>query len=150
MTLKKPDLHVLNVWRIRLVLAAIAPAFLSAYFFLHTSRLWWIFSAAWVLAFFFLYICYFPIRYRKLSYTLNKYSLLIHCGVFYTLVKAIPFTNIQYASVFSTPLERKLGLCSLFVYSAGSTSYIPGLPLEEAMRIQHILTPDEPGGDPLA
>ena len=63
----------------------------------------------------------YPIKYRKLSYGFNRRCLLIHCGVIYTRVKAVPLTSIQYASVASSPLERLFGVCSLLVHAAGSS-----------------------------
>lgn len=143
MTLKKPDLHVLTVWRIRLLLAAVAPSFLSAYFGANRNWIWWLFTASWTAAFLYFYIFYYPIKFRKLSYSLNKRCLIIHCGVIYTRVKAVPFSSIQYAAIGTTPLQRLFGITSLFVCTAGSSAYIPGLPPDEARELQAILTPDE-------
>lgn len=145
MTLKKPDLHVVTVWRIRLLVAAIIPAFVSACFWKQINWVWWLFTASWALAFLYFYIFYYAIKYRKLSYSLNERCLLIHCGVIYTRVKAIPFTSIQYVSVASTPLQRLFGITSLFVFSAGGSAYIPGLPPLEARALQGVLTPDDGG-----
>lgn len=146
MTLKKPSPHVLTVWRIRLLLVSVLPSFLSAFFAPHINWIWWLFTSVWIFAFLCFYILYYPIKYRKLSYSFNERCLLIHCGVIYTRVKAVPFESIQYLSVASTPLQRLFGLCSLFVFAAGSTVYIPGLIFEEALALQSKLTPRDPNG----
>lgn len=141
MTLQKPDLHLLTVWRIRLLLCTMVPSFLSAYFLPRLNWVWWLFTAAWVLAFLGFYIFYYPIKFRKLSYSANANCLLIHCGVIYTRVKAVPLTSVQYVSVGTTPLQRLFGICSLFVYTAGSSSYIPGLAPDRAEELRELLTP---------
>lgn len=144
MTLKKPDLHILTVWRLRLLAAALVPSFLTAWFSPRINWLWWLFTAAWMCAFLYFYIFYYPIKYRKLAYGVNAHCLLVYCGVIYTRVKAVPFTSIQYTSVFSTPLERLFGVTSLFVYAAGGRVYIPGLAPQDARELQALLTPGRP------
>lgn len=84
---KKPDLQILTVWRIRLLLVALVPSFFSAFFAPRINWVWWLFTAAWMAAFLYFYIFYYPIKYRKLSYGFNRRCLLIHCGVIYTRVK---------------------------------------------------------------
>ena len=151
MTLRKPDLHMLTVWRIRLLLVALGPSFVSAYFLPRRGLVWWLFTAAWAGAFLYCYIFYYPIKYRKCSYSTTGEALLLHCGVIYTRVKAMPLTSIQYATVVSTPLQRLFGVRSLHVYAAGASLCLPGLPPEEADRLQRLLTPRPPeGGAPHA
>ncbi len=146
MTIYKPDLHILSVWRLRLLLSAVLPSFCSAYFFASRGWLWWIFTSAWAIAFLYLYIFYYPIKFRKYFYTLNECALLLHCGVIYTRIKAIPFRGMQYTAIMSTPLERLFGVCTLLIFSAGSTARLPGLPFEQAKALQQLLSPPREGG----
>ena len=67
MVQKKPDLQILTVWRIRLLLVALVPSFFSAFFAPRINWMWWLFTAAWMAAFLYFYIFYYPIKYRKLS-----------------------------------------------------------------------------------
>lgn len=138
--IKKPSQRFLAVQRVRLSILAILPAFLSACFVSHRNWIWWLFTAAWVLAYFYFYIFFFPIQYHKLAYSCNSHCLLLHCGVIYTRVKAIPFTSIQYVLMISTPLERAFGVCSLVVFCAGSLSWQPGLLPQDARQLQAHLT----------
>ncbi len=150
MTPEKPDLRILTIWRIRLLLAAVLLSFLSAYFFSRINRIWWGFLLVWILLFFYLYLFYYPVKYRKLSYTLNKRNLLIRYGVFYNHFKAIPFTSIQYVTVVTSPLQRAFGICTLHAYSAGNMARIPGLLPQTAAQLQRALTPEAyAGGEPL-
>lgn len=132
----KPALHILTVWRIRLLLCTLLPSFLSAYFVVHLGLIWWICTGIWVAAFCYFYIFYYPIKLRKLSFSGNDRCLLIHCGVIYTRVKAIPYTSIQYIAETSSPLERLFGICSLVFHMAGATAYMPGLTPLQAAQIQ--------------
>lgn len=142
----KPQLHLLSIWRVRLLLCAFLPSFFSAYFIDRQGVLWWIFSALWVLLFLYFYIIYYPIKLRKLCYSGNDAYLLIHCGVIYTRIKAIPYSSIQYLSIASTPLERFFGICSLHLTMAGATASMPGLTRQQAHELHEALMPHD-GGD---
>ncbi len=147
MTLQKPDLRILTVWRIRLLITVVAPSAVTAYFSINRTWAWWLFSASWIVAFLYFYIGYYPIKYRKLSYSINQTCLVVHCGVIYTRIKAMPLCSIQYVSVASTPLQQLFGLCSLVVYAAGSILRLPGLTLRDGILLQGTLTPsEEPNG----
>lgn len=134
----KPALHILTVWRLRLLLCTLLPSFLSAYFFANRP-LWWGCTLVWVAAFCYFYIVYYPIKLKKLFLSGNNRCLLIHCGVIYTRVKAIPYTGIQYVAVTSSPLERFFGICSLVFRMAGASAYMPGLTPGQAEEIRAVL-----------
>lgn len=149
MTFKKPHPHILTVWRLRLLLFTLLPSFISACFLPRINLVWWLFTAVWSLAFLFFYIFYYPIKYKKLAYSLAEFCLLVHCGVIYTRVKAMPFTSIQYVTVSSTPLQRLFDISTVFVYSAGSSVHISGVTPAAALELQLALTPeseDSPAG----
>ena len=80
MTLQKPDLRILTVWRIRLLVTAVAPSAVTAYFSINRTWAWWLFSASWIAAFLYFYIGYYPIKYRKLSYSINQACLVVQIG----------------------------------------------------------------------
>lgn len=139
MPIIKPSLHILTVWRLRLLLCALLPSFLSAYFMTHRGIAWWICTLVWVIAFFYLYIFYYPIKLRKLSLGGNEQCLLVHCGVIYTRVKAIPYGSIQYVSITSTPLERFFGIRSLHFQMAGAYVNMSGLTARQTAKIRFAL-----------
>lgn len=151
MTLKKPNHKILSIWRIRLLGMSVIPSFFTAYFSAWAFHwVWKVWTVLWVGGFLYLYIFYYPIKYKKLSYTFNSRCFILNCGVIYTRVKALPLQNIQYAAVISTPLERLFGLRSLAVMCAGASVYVPGLDAQDALQLQDILTPGRfSGGDPL-
>ena len=57
-------------------------------------------------------------------------------------LKICPFNRIQNCSLQSGPLERKYGLASLIIYTAGTTGAdmrISGLLQEEADKLRHFI-----------
>lgn len=140
----------MTIWRIRLFLGILPLSLVTFIFSSYKTPLWYLFTAAWMAAFLYLYIFYYPIKYRKLFYSFNDSCILIHCGVIYSRIKTVPYVNIQYVSVSSTPLARLFQIFTLRIRSAGSSAYIPGLRYTEALSLQKILTPyQETGGDVL-
>ena len=135
MAVIKPSLHLLTVWRLRVFHCSLLPSFLAAYFFSNTI-LWWVLALAIAAGFLFLYIFYFPVRWKKLAYSGNKNCLVIHCRVIYTSAKAVPFGSIQSLSIVSTPLERLFGICSLAVFMAGARIHMPGLTPVQAEELR--------------
>lgn len=134
-----PRTCILAVWRLRLLLGAALPAFISAILLRLSFEVGCVFTAVWLLLFLYFYILYYPIKLRKLAYGANERTLLVHCGVIYTRVKAIPFTSILYLSVTSTPLERFFGVYTLRVYCAGSVTPLYGLAARQLLQIRRYL-----------
>lgn len=146
MQLQKPNSQILTVWRLRLAFFTVIPSAIFAYLYPYRNFIWWLLAACAATAFFGLYIFYYPIKYRKLSYSVSQGGLLIHCGVIYTRLKVVPRAGIQYLSLTATPLQRLFGLSTLAVFSAGSTARLPGLTADQAAAIQQALAPQEGGG----
>lgn len=138
---QKPSRRALTLWRTRLSLAALIPAFLSALFFRPGSLIWLILTVAWVLVFLVMFVWYYPLKYHKLSYTVAGEVLVINCGVVYTRRKTMLVDNIQYVTVLVTPLGRLFGLCTVFFEAAGGRLHLPGIPMEDGERLQRLLTP---------
>ncbi len=144
MQLKKPDPHILTVWRLRLLPAAAIFFFLSLQFAAVHEPVWWLFTGSWITICIILLYFYFPLKYRRLSYAVNHRIFLLHCGVLYTRIKAVPFHAVQYAAILSTPLERRFSICSLMLYMAGGHISVPGLHNKEAEELRDILSPKRP------
>jgi membrane protein YdbS with pleckstrin-like domain len=88
-----------------------------------------------------------PIAYRFTSYLVNDAGLEIARGVYWRTVTNMPKSRIQHTDVSQGPLERKYGLGTLVVYTAGtqhSEVKLPGLEFATAQRIRaHLLPHDE-------
>ncbi len=113
------------VWRMRLTLAALVPSFCSALFFPVRNWIWTAFTALWAGVYLFLFVVYYPIKYKKLTFALDDRYLVIRCGVFYNRVKAIPLGNLQYMTLLAGPLQRLFRVCSVQFICAGGRVLLP-------------------------
>ncbi len=139
---KKVSRKALAVWRIRIGLLAFFPAFITFFFWAPWSVVWQVFTALWVLGVAVMFWIYYPIKYNKLAYLLTGQAFVLHCGVIYTRVKAIYRENIQFATIASGPVQRLLGVCTLYLVSAGGGIHVSCLEQEEAVRLQNLLCPE--------
>jgi hypothetical protein len=77
------------------------------------------------------------------SYTLRSLDLHYASGLFFQKIVSQPITRIQHIELKRGPIERKVGLATLQVFSAGGemhTFQIPGLPIDIAQQLrQYIL-----------
>jgi uncharacterized protein len=87
------------------------------------------------------------IAYRFTSYLVDDAGLEIARGVYWRTITNVPKSRIQHTDVSQGPLERKHGLGTLVVYTAGtqhSEVKLPGLEFATAQRIRaHLLPQDE-------
>lgn len=84
-------------------------------------------------------------RHRHLRYQVESSGVRIRRGVFWRRVIWIPISRVQHTDVSQGPLQRKLGLAKLTVYTAGTeAASIPlaGLEHDIATRLSEHLRPD--------
>ena len=136
---RKPQRSILRLWRIVLTAAACVPAFLASLIFSPPTPGWLIANGVWILLFLFFYIVYLPLRYRKLAFKLSSEAVTVYSGVFYTRVRILPIANIQFTTLWDSPLHRMFGLCSLFIAAAGARVAVAGLTRQEAQALAELL-----------
>lgn len=56
------------------------------------------------------------------GYVLRDKDILFRKGVFWRSVTAVPFNRIQHVETSNTPLDRKFGLATLQLFTAGGSS----------------------------
>ncbi len=80
------------------------------------------------------------------AYAVREHDVLYQKGWLVRSLKACPFNRIQNCTVQNGPLERKWGLASITLYTAGSNDLrIPGLTQTEANDLrQFILSRSNP------
>jgi uncharacterized protein len=87
------------------------------------------------------------IAYRYTSYLVDDAGLEIARGVYWRTIINVPKSRIQHTDVSQGPLERKHGVGTLVVYTAGtqhSEVKLRGLEFATAQRIRaHLLPRDE-------
>jgi len=87
------------------------------------------------------------VAYRFASYRIDGDGIEILQGVYWRTITTIPRSRVQHTDVSQGPLERRYGLGTLVVYTAGtqhSQVKLPGLDFTVARRIRaHLLPRDE-------
>lgn len=76
------------------------------------------------------------------KYSLREHDLNYHSGLIFRSLVSQPILRIQHIEIKRGPIERKAGLATLQVFSAGGIShtfYIPGLEYEHAVRLRQFI-----------
>lgn len=83
---------------------------------------------------------YFPARkFRFAAWSLSPAGLRIHSGVWIRTVTHVPRTRVQHIDVRQGPIERRYGLATLVVHTAGTTDSeveLEGIRFETAHAIK--------------
>ena len=88
------------------------------------------------------------IAYRYASYRVDTHGIEIRKGVFWRVVINVPRSRVQHIDVSQGPIERKYGLGTLAIYTAGTDHAkveLEGLEHGRALRIREHLLPPESG-----
>jgi membrane protein YdbS with pleckstrin-like domain len=88
------------------------------------------------------------IAYRFTTYRVDEAGIEIQRGVYWRTTTNVPRSRIQHTDVSQGPLERRYGLGTLVVYTAGtqhSEVKLPGLEFTVAQRIRTHLLPSDSG-----
>jgi membrane protein YdbS with pleckstrin-like domain len=96
-----------------------------------------------------------PIAYRHTSFRVDDQGIEIHRGVYWRVVINVPRSRVQHIDVSQGPIERRFGLGTLIIYTAGidhAKVELEGLEHGRALAIrEHLLGPTTQsprGGDP--
>ena len=84
------------------------------------------------------------IEYRYFRYSLDDDGIEIRCGVVWRKLIRVPRSRVQHIDVDQGPLERRHGLASLSIYTAGTEFAkvdLPGLRHSRAIEIRDRLLP---------
>ncbi len=84
-------------------------------------------------------------RHRRLRYLVDEGGLRIRRGVFWRMVIWIPITRVQHTDFSQGPVQRRFGLATLTVHTAGTAGAsisLEGLEYEIAKRLCEHLRPD--------
>ena len=85
------------------------------------------------------------VAYRHASYRLDHHGIEIRQGVFWRRVINVPRSRVQHIDVSQGPFERRLGIGTLSIYTAGVSHAmvsLPGLDHGRALRIRDFLLPE--------
>jgi membrane protein YdbS with pleckstrin-like domain len=97
----------------------------------------------WVIALIgFMSTLYTIVADKRKFYALRQQDLSYQSGVIFLKTVSQPMLRIQHVELKRGPIDRKIGLAKLQVFSAGGalhTFEIPGLPLEKAESIRQFI-----------
>ena len=82
-------------------------------------------------------------RARMTGYALREHDIALKRGVFFRKTVILPFNRLQHAEISSGPLQRRFGLATLKLYTAGASGIdlqIDGLPADRAATLRAHLT----------
>ena len=85
------------------------------------------------------------LAYRFSSYRVDEAGIEIRQGVYWRTITTVPRSRVQHTDVSQGPLERRFGLGTLVVYTAGTSHSkvnVSGLDFDVARRIRAHLLPD--------
>jgi membrane protein YdbS with pleckstrin-like domain len=89
------------------------------------------------------------LAYRHTRYRVDLDGIEIRRGVYWRSVTQVPRSRVQHTDVSQGPLERRYGLGTLVLYTAGTDHarvILPGLAHEDATALRDRLKPVD-GGD---
>lgn len=147
------DPRVVRLWRVTdgLVYGVTLAALLVGLWLMRRGQLWSYLSGGWALL---ALLCAWwslrrPLRlYRSWGYRLDDRVLETRHGVLWQHTRLLPLARLQHVDIKRGPLERRFGLASLVLHTAGThaaSTEIPGLAADEAVRLRdHLLAV---GGD---
>lgn len=150
---QKLDPRVVRLWRITdsLVYGVMLVALLVGLWFLRRAQLWPYLSGGWaMLALLGAWWSFRrPLRlYHSWGYRLDDRVLETRSGVLWQHTRLLPLVRVQHVDIKRGPLERRFGLASLILHTAGThaaSTEIPGLAADNAVRLRdHLLAV---GGD---
>ncbi|HVK02397.1 MAG TPA: PH domain-containing protein [Armatimonadaceae bacterium] len=90
------------------------------------------------------------LAYAASGYLLEERVLLIRRGVWWQTIQFLPLSRLQHVDLNRGPFERRYGLASLVLHTAGTHAaslQIPGLDADEAVRLRDQLVATGAGGD---
>jgi membrane protein YdbS with pleckstrin-like domain len=85
-----------------------------------------------------------PIAYEHTSFRVDDQGIEIHRGVYWRVVINVPRSRVQHIDVSQGPIERRYGLGTLVIYTAGTDHAkveLEGLEHGRALAIREHLMP---------
>ncbi|PZN35267.1 MAG: hypothetical protein DIU71_00420 [Proteobacteria bacterium] len=89
-----------------------------------------------------------PLYYRHLRWRLDSTGIVIRRGVLWQSWIALPRTRIQHSDVYQGPLQRRFGVGTLKLYTAGTRHTrieLPGLAHADALKLRDALLAEDDG-----
>ncbi|MEG2038844.1 MAG: PH domain-containing protein [Oscillospiraceae bacterium] len=123
----KASKNATTLWKIRLLMLGIIPAFFAALLFNFGSRLFCFATLIWITIFLILAFIYYPLWYKQFSCSITNENAVVNSGLFFRTCRSIGIDKVQYAVLMQTPLQRLLNLVTVVIFAAGGAIMLPNL-----------------------
>ena len=83
-----------------------------------------------------------PAHYEALEFGVDEHGITIQRGIFWRSRISLPRVRVQHSDVSQGPLQRRFGVATLKLYTAGSRYTkieLPGLAHEDALALRDAL-----------
>jgi membrane protein YdbS with pleckstrin-like domain len=83
-----------------------------------------------------------PAYYRALEFAIDEHGISIHRGILWRSRSVLPRIRVQHSDVSQGPLQRRYGVATLKLYTAGSRHTkieLPGLEHDDAIALRDAL-----------
>lgn len=142
MQLSHVDPAIIGVWRWHSAIATLFLTVASAVFSMAAPGLWPSVPLLVAIGGALLVWRWPPLSYRYLRFGVDDTGIAIESGVIWRSRIALPRVRIQHTDVSQGPLERRYGIGTLKLYTAGSRHTrieLPGLNHDEAIALRDAL-----------
>jgi membrane protein YdbS with pleckstrin-like domain len=136
------DRATISVWRWQWIIATLVPTVGATIVLLNSGRTPWAATATILLVGLMFAWLWPSAYYRHLRYAVDATGILIERGVFWRSHIALPRVRIQHTDVSQGPLQRRYGVGTLKLYTAGSRHTmieLPGLAHSDAIALRDAL-----------
>lgn len=133
--MEKISRRSITLWRIRLCIVAFVCAIATLLVITPFSIAWNVMTTAQATVFLFMYFLYYPAKYRRLTYSVDRNRIYVKSGVIYRYERYMEIDRVQYVNFVADPLQRIMGLNGVLILAAGAKIYIPCLEKEKAMHL---------------
>jgi uncharacterized protein len=142
------DSAVIGVWRWQAAIATLIVA-VPAFAITRSVPLLWPLAPALIIIGGIVRAWWWPmLSYRHLRFGIDETGIAIESGVLWRSRIALPRVRIQHTDVSQGPLERRYGIGTLKMYTAGSRHTkieLPGLRHEDAIALRDALLAEGAG-----
>ncbi len=138
MEFKRPDRRVKLCWTVYTLCAALIPLAASIALFQLPMLPPWLpraFTVLWIAVLAAVLTVYYPLRYRRMRYTVSKDAIVTVRGMLFSVYRRMPLSAVRHITTLRGPIERMTGLATVLISATGGHLLIEGLTAAEADRL---------------
>lgn len=120
----KPSLKTVSVLRLRATAAAACAAFIIGVVFAFSFYVGVLLSVISALIYIFTLTLYAPQIYKMSFYTISSRAVIAEKGVIFHRQYKIPTEEIEYTVKLQTPIQKRLGVFTVIIYTKGARMII--------------------------